>query len=769
MSEKVKVIDIDTGQSAKTLKELKEEIKNLRKELDNCEIGSDKFVSTLDELSDAQDKLKKATKSSNEALEGSYDSLVQKMGELKKAWRATADEAERADLGSQIAEINQQLKDMDADIGNYQRNVGNYGSAFDDLNVKFEDGVAKFERMNKTTQDVVGSFDLVEGGLKAIGIESEAVNGMMDKLNGVMKMTQGFDAVKEGVKSFRMLKVATNGATVATNGFKKALIATGIGALIVLIGTLIAYWDDLAKAFGNSEQEINSIKGAVDDLKTSLSNFDENNNFLVRLAEAAGKSREEIFQLRMEQARLAHDQSVAAVDAMEAKVSELRAKEWWWNGKSDELIAAEESLAELKEIEEERYQATKKILDDMAVYEEEKRTKAREDEKKAQEDAKNDAIEKLKEEKKEAASIAEEARKAVIDSQEEELAEAERIYKERLAMLQRFGHDTTALTEAFEKEKLDIIKKYADMQADAESQRIAEAEAIGTKALNELKRGVSTSQTNSAAKQSDVESKYANEALTLPEDATIKAIELEIAKTLELQAVRAAAFDEQMAQMQAVLDSGLLTAEQQAELQAEYDALQQEKIQATRDANAQITGLNKELLLQQQADNRQMASNITTTFTTALTSVQSILSAVQSNIDTSNKEGFEKSKKLQIASATIGMLVGITNAVSGLFTTKSGPWDIALAAIQAAAIATTGGIQIAQIKKQTYEGGSSTGNLNPPSINTAALMSSPINYTTEIQGANAMEDVADTRVYVVESDISDTVKKVQVAEDESTY
>ena len=769
MSEKVKVIDIDTGQSAKTLKELKEDIKNLRKELDNCEIGSDKFVSTLDELSDAQEKLKKATKSSNEALEGSYDSLVQKMGELKKAWRATADEAERAALGSQIAEINQQLKDMDADIGNYQRNVGNYGSAFEDLNVKFEDGVAKFERMNITTQVVGGSFDLVEGGLKAIGVESEAVNGMRDKLNGVMKMTQGFDAVKEGVKSFRMLKVATNGATVATNGFKKALIATGIGALIVLVGTHIAYWDDLAKAFGNSEQEINSIKGAVDDLKTSLSNFDENNNFLVRLAEAAGKSREEIFQLRLEQARLAHDQSVAAVDAMELKVSELRAKEWWWNGKSDELIAAEESLAELKEIEEERYQATKKILDDMVVYEEEKRTKAREDEKKAQEDAKNDAIEKLKEEKKEAAAFVEEARKAIIDSQEEELAEAERIYNDKKKKLEKFGHDTTALTEAFEKEKLDIVKKYADMQAAEESQRIAEAEAIGTKALNELKRGVSTSQTNSAAKQSDVESKYANEALTLPEDATIKAIELEIAKTLELQAVRAAAFDEQMAQMQAVLDSGLLTAEQQAELQAEYDALQQEKIQATRDANTQITGLNKELLLQQQADNRQMASNITTTFTTALTSVQSILSAVQSNIDTSYKEGFEKSKKLQIASATIGMLVGITNAVSGLFTTKSGPWDIALAAIQAAAIATTGGIQIAQIKKQTYDGGGSTGNLNPPSINTAAHMSSPFNYTTEIQGANAMEDVADTRVYVVESDITDTVKKVQVAEDESTY
>lgn len=54
--------------------------------------------------------------------------------------------------------------------------------------------------------------------------------------------------------------VATNTATVATNNFKKALIATGIGAIIVLIGTLIAKWDDLTAAisrwFGKSQYEL---------------------------------------------------------------------------------------------------------------------------------------------------------------------------------------------------------------------------------------------------------------------------------------------------------------------------------------------------------------------------------------------------------------------------------------------------------------------------------------------------------------------------------
>lgn len=89
-----------------------------------------------------------------------------------------------------------------------------------------------------------------------------------------------------------------------------------------------------------------------------------------------------------------------------------------------------------------------------------------------------------------------------------------------------------------------------------------------------------------------------------------------------------------------------------------------------------------------------------------------------------------------------------------------------------AATAALGAIQIDQIKKQTFNGGggsTSSATASVPQINTAALLSSPVNYTTEVQGAKAQEDMVDTRVYVVESDITNTVNKVKVAEDESTF
>lgn len=145
-----------------------------------------------------------------------------------------------------------------------------------------------------------------------------------------------------------------------------------------------------------------------------------------------------------------------------------------------------------------------------------------------------------------------------------------------------------------------------------------------------------------------------------------------------------------------------------------------------------------------------------------------LLSDIADSQDQTNKEGFEKSKKLQIAAATINMLTGITAAIAGLYTTKSGPWDIALAAIQAAAIAASGAVNIAKIKKQQYNSSSSSTPSVSSTVSSAAL-TTPQQYTQAVQGANIEESLADQRVYVVESDIQQTGHRVSVQESENTY
>lgn len=154
----------------------------------------------------------------------------------------------------------------------------------------------------------------------------------------------------------------------------------------------------------------------------------------------------------------------------------------------------------------------------------------------------------------------------------------------------------------------------------------------------------------------------------------------------------------------------------------------------------------------------------------AMQGISQIFSSLAEMEDGQTKESFEKQKGLQIAGATMNMLGGITAAIAGLFTTKSGPWDIALAAIQAAAIAASGIANIAKIKQQKFDGSGSNVSSARASISTAALTAtSPVQYTQDIQGASIESAIKDTRVYVTEADITNTQQRVNVAESESRF
>jgi hypothetical protein len=156
---------------------------------------------------------------------------------------------------------------------------------------------------------------------------------------------------------------------------------------------------------------------------------------------------------------------------------------------------------------------------------------------------------------------------------------------------------------------------------------------------------------------------------------------------------------------------------------------------------------------------------------TSLTQTSQLLDALANSQNQNSKEGFETAKKLNIASAVMQMLNGIVSSWASAM--QLGP--IAgpiMGGVLTAFTTTLGMININKIKSTTFDnpdGAAGGGKTTIPNINTAALLSTPINYTTEVQGAKAEEQIADTRVYVVESDITDTVKKVQTVESESTY
>lgn len=118
------------------------------------------------------------------------------------------------------------------------------------------------------------------------------------------------------------------------------------------------------------------------------------------------------------------------------------------------------------------------------------------------------------------------------------------------------------------------------------------------------------------------------------------------------------------------------------------------------------------------------------------------------------EENEEAAKAFSIVQAISQTAVGIITALSGTFTTKTGPWDMALAIAQAASVAAAGIAQITNIKNQKI--GSQMSAPTVPDVKTSAIQQS--NY----QGG-------DYQVYVTETDITDTQNRVRVIENQAKY
>ena len=146
-----------------------------------------------------------------------------------------------------------------------------------------------------------------------------------------------------------------------------------------------------------------------------------------------------------------------------------------------------------------------------------------------------------------------------------------------------------------------------------------------------------------------------------------------------------------------------------------------------------------------------------------------MMSAMAEQQDEQTQEGFEQQKKYQVAAATMNMLGGIVSAwVSAMNPANS--WmtvwgQIAMGAAMSALMLTTGLMQIQKIQQQQFGGGMG-GGMNSGTINNIIA---PVQYTKDVQGAEIEGAIKDSRVYVTETDISDTQRRVKVSEQEARY
>ena len=144
--------------------------------------------------------------------------------------------------------------------------------------------------------------------------------------------------------------------------------------------------------------------------------------------------------------------------------------------------------------------------------------------------------------------------------------------------------------------------------------------------------------------------------------------------------------------------------------------------------------------------------------------VSQITQALAEQEDASTKEGFERQKKLQRASVILSGIQGSVAAVTNSIRDLGMPVGAIVGGIMSSAIIALTAAQVAAINKTSFEGSGTTS--SAPSVSVTPVVSG-IDETLPTQ--TVVTNQQDQRVYILESDIQSSNKRVKVREENTTF
>ena len=657
---------------------------------------------------------------------------------------------------------------------------------------------------------IVAGFQAAQATMNLFGIENETVIESLQKMQSLMAITQAIPAIDDGVKAFKRLGLAIKSATVGMSSLKKALISTGIGAAVVAIGALVANFDKLKAAITGTNDELEEqkklqmdehLKKVNDELSKRLSLEEQirkaGGQDDVTIAEERVKSIEKeikkkealIEANRREQAQayIAYNNAIQQGKSQK-QINKL--KEDWLNiGKKEDVYLKEiesiktgqlKSAKEQLEIEKKLQEARdiKAKQDEAAQAAEDARKTAEENRKKRIEDEKK-AVEELR---KKYGELAEDIKLYDATDYEKDLASLAKAEQKSIQTIEDAQKKGIISKEQAEKDKLAIEKYYIQLRDNAQKEE----------AQRQREQSIALLDTTYQLEQAKLQKQY-DEGLISEKDFVDR--KKELLETYVQDYVDNIQFmldtengltDEQ------ILDLTNKINDARAKLKPEETSTEAESLTKgiSEAINASALALNDfsdnpawgnilknvaTLAANWDTLHKQIKEGGAKSFTayaqiaaTALSAVAQMMNGLASEQDTSNEKGFEQSKKFQIAGATMSMLAGIASAWASSMQLMF-PANVIIGSALSAMMLGTGIAQIQKIKQTQFNGGGSAGSSASPNTSAVNSVIAPVQYTQDVQGASIEGAIKDTRVYVTETDISSTQKKVDVAESEARF
>jgi hypothetical protein len=238
-----------------------------------------------------------------------------------------------------VGNIRRELKEANAELIAAQRNFGEYSAeavAAAKRVAQLRDAVQearetadlfdpgkKFQAFSGAINAVAGGFTAVQGALGLVGVESAEVEKQLLKVQSALALSQGLSTITDSAKDFQRLAVIIRTQVVtAFSTLRGALVATGIGALVVGIGLLVANFDAVVAAIrkvipgfdafvGGVRRAINAVTDFIgvtseadrqlDKLKQANKERSEQIERDIKILTAAGGKEGEIYSKRREQ------------------------------------------------------------------------------------------------------------------------------------------------------------------------------------------------------------------------------------------------------------------------------------------------------------------------------------------------------------------------------------------------------------------------------------------------------------------------------------
>jgi hypothetical protein len=354
----------------------------------------------------------------------------------------------------------------------------------------------------------------------------KALNNLENKLEDVSKVGQknreGFEVLDQATGGYagkiRDLSGSVKGVITGAKGFiktlkgvKGALISTGIGALVVALGLIVAYWDDIKGLVDGTTRAQREGLAEAEKLRDVTQQQLDITNSMENTLKAQGKTEKEIRDLKIQQtneviaateAQLAQQQSMkeSQIEAAERNrdilsgilkflslpiAAVLKAYDYITGSNTSEIFdKAAELLFDPTEVAEEGNAAIEeteaqlrklKNTRDGYILQEQKEKESQAEKRKAQKQKEDDA--EIQAEKDKQAAL-ERIRKGLIDTEAEERAEKLRLikadYDEQIKLAELYyGEETEKVKELREAQRLALEAQQLTFDEQDEAKLLA--------------------------------------------------------------------------------------------------------------------------------------------------------------------------------------------------------------------------------------------------------------------------------------------------------